>query len=67
MIQLVEMLSYIQEAIKINTLSAKEIKEQKNESQQFWKKELIINQHKERVLEKKIERMIKKYEATITV
>ncbi len=62
MIQLTEILSYVQEAIKINTLSAKEIKE----SQQFWKEELIIYQHKERMLEKKIEQMSKKYEAAIS-
>lgn len=62
-LELASMLSYLKETSYNDKTTPKQNKEQLAERQKMWKEELIINQHKQKILEEKIQRMEKKHEA----
>lgn len=63
-LELVSMLSYVKEVNPNTIIIEKNDIAQLQEKQKMWKEELIINQHKQKILEEKIQRMEKKYNSS---
>ena len=62
-IELASMLTHLKEASQNENKTTTLDIEQLAERQKMWKEELIINQHRQKILEVKIQRMEKKHEA----